>query len=328
MEVVNYCSREEYCDDFRRNILRGLTAPQKYIESKYFYDARGSGLFEEICRLPEYYPTRTEISILRRAAPTIMKGFSAGDLVELGAGAGRKIRILLDSIEERVQTDLRYIPVDVSEKTLIEASRDLLLHYPGLRILGMVADFTRHLEEIPAEREKILLFLGGTVGNFREEERKRFFRQVARVLGRKGRFLLGLDLIKPRETLERAYDDSRGVTSDFNKNVLAVVNRRLQGNFRPADFRHLAFFNEEKKRIEMHLRARRRIEVEVKALNLRVSMAPGETIHTEISRKFDREEVYKMAFEAGLTVTRWFSDPREWFAIVEMRAENEEVCFS
>jgi L-histidine N-alpha-methyltransferase len=318
IEIRNHLE-DTFLGEIRRDVFRGFIAEKKYIPSKYFYDSLGSLLFEEICSLPEYYPTRTEMSILRRVAPEIMRSFPCGDIVELGSGSNLKIRMLLDAAGASSLSALRYVPVDVSESALLEASGELLDLYPELTILGIIADFTRHVEVIPNDRPRLMFFFGSTIGNFTERACNEFLNSIAESMKPEDRFLVGLDMLKPRRTLEVAYNDSLGITSRFNKNVLTVINRELHANFNQSHFDHQAFFNEEMGRIEMHLRANREISVEIEALGLMVELDEGETIHTEICRKFSRDSAEKIAHASGLVVTRWFSDPKEWFALVEMR---------
>ena len=304
--------------EIKRDVHRGLTSSQKFIPSKYFYDSRGSGLFEKICTLPEYYPTRTEMSILKHATPEIMRSFSFGDLVELGSGANWKIRMFLDASLDSGLKYIRYVPVDVSESALKTASEELLKIYPQLEVFGIVADFTIHMDAIPADRPRLIFFLGSTIGNFNAKECVAFLGSVAGSMNSDDRLIIGFDLLKPREAIEAAYNDTRGVTSEFNKNILNVVNRELDANFDPSHFRHLAFFNEKKERVEMHLEARRDITISIKALDLTVELAKDETIHTEVCRKFSRKKVIEMADEAGLKIQKWFSDSRGWFAVSEL----------
>lgn len=322
METVNYIN-PTYHDDIKEDVLSGLTASQKFIPSKYFYDARGSDLFEKICCLHEYYPTRTELSILRDVAPSIMHYFTDGDIVELGAGANWKIRTLLDIVPKNKISNLRYIPVDVSEAALEASSEELLRMYPGLNLLGIVADFTRHLEMIPGGRKKLFVFFGSTLGNFKEDESDIFLKSVAGSMGKGDRFLLGIDMLKPRDILERAYNDSSGVTAEFNKNILNVLNRELEADFDLDNFDHRAVFNAEEGRIEMYLQANVDVVAEIGALGLTVELEEGERILTEVCRKFTKGSVDQMAFNAGLNVTKWFSDPKGWFSLVEMESGNK-----
>jgi L-histidine N-alpha-methyltransferase len=317
LEIHNYI-RQSFEREITIDVLTGLTADQKYIPSKYFYDERGSLLFEQICKLPEYYLTCTEFSILKEKAEVIMEPFVRGDLIELGSGANWKIRELIDAANEQQELHIRYVPVDVSESALIAAAEGLLTQYPKLKVLGIVADFTRHLTSIPKEVPKMIILFGSTIGNFSERESYTFLQSVANSLKPGDRFLIGLDMVKEKSILEAAYNDARGITSDFNKNILQVINRELHADFNPSSFDHLAFFNKEKEQVEMHLRASQRTLVEVKDLDLSVTFEEGETIHTEICRKFSKESAITMFSEAGLAVERWFTDSKGWFSLVEL----------
>jgi L-histidine Nalpha-methyltransferase len=308
---------EDSANKMALDILKGLTAYQKYIPSKYFYDERGSKLFEVICSLPEYYPTRTELRLLATHASDIVRGFEQGDLVELGAGANRKIRTLLDALGPLHRTDVRYVPVDVCGPALLESEAQLTTAYPEVTVERIVADFTRDLHRLQSGRPKIVLFLGSTIGNLDQQEALAFLRGVAAILNPGDRFLLGLDMVKPVEIIEAAYNDSRKVTDAFNKNILLVVNRELGAAFNPTDFDHLAFFNEAQERVEMHLRARRQLRVDVKALGISVALGKGETIRTEICRKFSPDGAQNMIRDAGMEVSRCYSDPQGWFSLLE-----------
>lgn len=317
MEVRNLLETS-FKEEIENDLREGLSAPRKSIPSKYFYDTRGSRLFERICLLSEYYQTRTELSLLNKHSSRIMTSFEEGDLVELGSGANWKIRRLLDAVEEPEQAKIRYVPVDVSEAALVSASDELLQLYSTLEVLGFVADFTKQMGVISTGRSKLILFLGSTIGNLSPEECRYFLQKVAAVMEPDDRCLIGLDMIKEKETLEDAYNDSLGVTSQFNKNILNVVNRELQGDFNLSHFDHLAFFNEEEEQVEMHLRANRRTTAEIRDLPLTVELEKGETIQTEICRKFERKSAERMFSRAGLEVTNWFTDPRAWFALSEL----------
>lgn len=308
------CLVQTESDARAAEIYKGLTDKQKKIPSKYFYDAAGSKLFEEICRLPEYYPTRTELSILKRCASQIMGGFNEGDIVELGSGANWKIRTLIDSINEHERKHLRYVPVDVSRTALMEASEEMLEIYPALSIVGIVADFNFQLKLTP-DRQRLFLFLGSTIGNLDEKESVRFLENVAGMMGKGDRFLLGLDMLKPVEIIEAAYNDSKGVTAKFNKNALKVLNREFDANFDLSHFDHHAFFNREKERVEMHLRANRNVKVEIGELDFALEMEKGDTIRTEICRKFSRESAGKMADSAGFKIAEWYTDEKGWFSL-------------
>ncbi len=300
-----------------RDVLKGLMADLKYLPSKYFYDARGSKLFEAICHLPEYYPTRTELELLSTYAEDIVRGLPHGDLVELGAGANWKIRTLLDALGTWHRSDLRYVPVDVCEPALQESAAQLKTVYPEVKVNGIVADFTRDLHKLPSDRPKVVLFFGSTIGNLDEDEALSFLQNVAALLNPGDRFLMGLDMVKEVEILEAAYNDSQNVTAEFNKNILLVINRELRAGFDPASFDHVAFFNTDEERVEMHLRARKAMSVEVGTLGISVVLEKGETIRTEICRKFSRNGAEKMIRDAGLEVSRWYSDPKGWFSLLE-----------
>lgn len=317
---------ENYLDNshqrnIREEIHKGLTASQKYLPSKHFYDSRGSQLFEEICRLPEYYLTRTEMALLKEASPEIMRSFKGGDLIELGSGANWKIRMLLDVLDEKSLSSIRYVPVDVSRSALISASDELRQIFPKLDVLGIVADFVHHMDTIPDSRPRIIIFFGSTIGNFNEEESRNFLNSVAGAMKPEDRFLLGIDMLKPKEVIEPAYNDHKGITADFNKNILNVINEKLNADFNPSHFDHLAFFNEEKEQIEMHLKTNRKISVNIADLKLKVDLVRGETIHTEICRKFSREKTERMIAEAGLNINSWYSDPKRWFSLLDLSTE-------
>jgi L-histidine N-alpha-methyltransferase len=241
--------------------------------------------------------------------------------VELGSGSHRKIRTLLDSVSHRLEK-IRYIPFDVSEASLISASDQLLMEYPGLRIFGIVGDFTSHLDAIPQDLPIFIVFLGSTLGNLDRVERQNFLKSIARIMKPGDRFLLGLDMQKSIEILENAYNDQQGLTSEFNKNILQVVNRELRATFDSTHFDHLAYYNEEMERIEMHLRVNRNVSVEICDLNLRINLEKGETIHTENCYKFNRNGAEQMASEAGLKITKWMSDYNKWFSILELALKN------
>jgi L-histidine N-alpha-methyltransferase len=317
LEIRNYLT-DSFSTEMGKDIFTGLTADQKFIPSKYFYDERGSILYKQICKLPEYYQTCTELSILEEQSAVIMEPFESGDLVELGSGANWKICKLIDAAKEPQGENMRYVPVDVSESALVAASVDLINKYQKLKVLGIIADYTRHMNVIPHDFSRLIIFFGSSIGNFSEVESQIFLRTVANSMKSGDRFLIGLDMIKQKTVLEKAYNDSQGVTSAFNKNVLHVINRELNADFDVSAFDHVAFYNEEKEQVEMHLRANQRIAVELKGLNLSVKFDEGETIYTEICRKFSKESTIKMFSEAGLAVEQWFTDPKGWFSLVEL----------
>jgi len=317
----NRCS-EDPASTMASDVLEGLSAAQKSLPSKYFYDERGSKLFEAICDLPEYYPTRTELRLLSTHAKEIVRGLRQGDLVELGAGSNRKVRTLLDALGPWRRAGVRYVPVDVSGSALRESAAQLTTAYPELKIHEIVADFSREVRGLRSDRPKLVLFFGSTIGNLDEVESACFLRDVAAVLNPDDRFLLGLDMVKPVDILEAAYNDSRGVTAEFNKNILRVLNRELRANFDPDAFDHVAFYNAEAERVEMHLEAREDLRVEVKAVATSFTLRKADTIRTEICRKFTPHGAETLFHRAGMEVSRWYSDPKGWFSLLEARVRR------
>jgi L-histidine Nalpha-methyltransferase len=293
------------------DVLDGLTRPFKEIPPKHFYDTHGSELFEQICELPEYYPTRAERAILESHSDLIAEHTGATELVELGAGYATKTRTLLDALPVE-----RFIPVDVSEATVRECARQLVDEYPGLAVHGLVGDFERHLVHLPeAYGPRLVAFLGGTIGNFPPGSRRRFLRSIARTLGEDGWLLLGTDLVKDPHVLEAAYDDAAGVTAEFNLNVLRVMNRELGSDFDLGAFDHVAFWDPEREWIEMRLRARQRQTVHFPNLDLTVHFAQREELRTEISAKFTLPRVQGDLAAAGLELVEWLTDEDQLFAL-------------
>lgn len=297
------------------DVRRGLTAAQKSVPPKYFYDDHGARLFDAICDLPEYYLTRTEQALLERVAAEIIVLARPTDLVEFGSGASRKTRVLLDALT-RVTRDPRYIPMDVSEGMLRRSAHALLAEYPSLAIHAVVGDYERHLARLPRGERRLVAFLGSTIGNFTPIEADEFLGRVAAQLVPGEHFLLGVDLAKDHAVLHAAYNDAAGVTAEFNRNMLRVINRTLGADFDPAAFDHVAFFNPEASQVEMHLRAQRAHAVRIAALDLEVSFRSGETIHTEISRKFSRAATEAMLCRAGFEPLRWFEPTNRYFGLV------------
>ncbi|MCW3004406.1 MAG: egtD [Conexibacter sp.] len=299
------------------DVLDGLTRPFKELPPKHFYDARGAELFDRICEQPEYYPTRCERAILQARSAEILAATGAAELVELGSGTAAKTRLLLAAMHEAGTLD-RYVPVDVTESMVRASARELVAEFAGLRVHGIVGDFERHLDRLPPPvpgRPRIVAFLGGTIGNFTPGTRRRFLRSLAGLLGDDGFLLLGTDLVKDVPTLEAAYDDAAGVTAAFNRNVLHVINRELDADFVPDAFDHVAFFDRDHEWIEMRLRAQRPHRVHVRALDLRVTFAPGEELRTEISAKFTRERLERDLAAAGMVLSRQLLDPEGLFAL-------------
>ncbi len=302
------------------DVLDGLTRPFKELPPKHFYDARGSELFDRICELPEYYPTRTEKAILASRAAEIIDVTGAGELVELGSGSAEKARVLLDAMAN-AGTLRRYVPLDVSETVVRDAAEQLIDEYDGLLVHGVIGDFQRHLEQVPGADgvPRLVALLGGTIGNFPPGTRRGLLRQVSSLLGPEDRFLLGTDLVKDPAVIEAAYDDSAGVTAEFNRNVLHVINRELGADFVPDAFEHVAFFDRRHEWVEMRLRAQRPCSVLVSELGLRVEFAAGEEVRTEISAKFTRERLEADYRAAGLALEHWFADDDDLFALTLAR---------
>ncbi|MFI1018529.1 L-histidine N(alpha)-methyltransferase [Streptomyces sp. NPDC020965] len=297
--------------DLRADVLAGLTRTAKELPPKWFYDARGSELFEEITRLPDYYPTRAEREILIARAPDIAAATGARTLVELGSGSSEKTRHLLDALPALHS----YVPVDVSESALTGAAEALLAERPGLHVHALIADFTRGLALPGSPGPRLVAFLGGTIGNLLPAERALFLRSVRALLEPGDALLLGTDLVKNEEVLVRAYDDATGVTAAFNKNVLNVLARELDADVDPADFDHVALWDPEREWIEMRLRARSALTVKIPELDLVVPFEEGEELRTEVSAKFRREGVRGELADAGLDLTEWWTDAAGRFAL-------------
>lgn len=286
---------------------RGLTSVPKDIPPKWFYDERGSQLFDEITRLPEYYPTRCERAILDECAGDIVRRAGADTLVELGSGTSEKTRILLDALRAN-GTLQRFVPFDVSKKTLHDAAAAVEEEYPGLDVQPVVGDFTRDLDNIPRRGRRLVAFLGGTIGNLLPAQRAAFLADVAAMLQPGEFLLLGTDLVKDTSRLVAAYDDARGVTEEFNKNVLRVMNRELAADFDLDEFDHVAVYDSEQQWIEMRLRSRRAQVVHVRGLDLDVPFADGEEMRTEVSAKFSRVRVERELATAGMKLDEWWTD--------------------
>lgn len=302
------------------NVREGLTRRVKRLPPKHFYDARGSELFERICDLPEYYLTRAEREILSEQGDSIISATEAGELVELGSGAPDKARLLLDAMRGQ-GTLQRYVPVDVSEQALRDAAAQLAATYTQLKIHGVVADFERQLDRVPAAdgTPRVVALLGSTIGNFAPAERRVLLERVATLLGQRDHLLLGADLVKDPAVLEAAYNDAQGVTAEFNRNVLHVINRELDGDFDPAAFDHVAFFDRRRRWMEMRLRARRPMKVRIARLDLEVTFQDGEELRTEISAKFTRPRMRADLAAAGLRLQEWYTDEAERFALAVAR---------
>jgi L-histidine N-alpha-methyltransferase len=296
------------------DVRDGLTHRPRTLPPKYFYDARGSELFEQITRLAEYYPTRTERAILDAHAQEIAEESGAETLVELGSGTSEKTRLLLRALTG-AGTLRRFVPFDVDPAVLEDASAAVAQEFPDLEVQPVVGDFERHLRELPRHPRRLLAFLGSTIGNLDPAQRAAFLDDVRASLVPGSAFLLGTDLVKSPDRLVAAYDDTEGVTAAFNKNVLRVLNRELGADFDLEAFAHRAVWDSENEWIEMRLESLTAQRVRLDALALEVELAEGEQVRTEISSKFRRQGIADDLAAAGLRMTRWWTDPDEDFAL-------------
>jgi L-histidine N-alpha-methyltransferase len=307
------------------DVRRGLAGRPPSLPPKYFYDETGSALFERITELPEYYLTRVERAMLDELAPRLVRALAPGELVELGPGSSAKTRCFLDAMDGDGRP-LRYVPVDVDGALLQTAGAKLVRDYPTLEVHAIVADFERHLAAVPPRRaRRLVLFLGSTIGNLDPPERRRLLRDIAALLGPADRLLLGVDLVKDVEPLEAAYNDAAGVTAEFNRNILRVVNAAVGADFRPEAFRHLAFYNPLASRIEMHLVAAAPQLVRLGRLGTTLRLEAGEAIWTESSYKFTRRVVEAMLAGAGLALEAWHTDAQARFGLALARPAEERA---
>ncbi len=307
LTLSNHLAADSAYHALRRDVLDGLQQTPKTLPPKWFYDSVGSDLFDQITRLPEYYPTRAEAEILRARSGEIASASEADTLVELGAGTSEKTRRLLDALRDR--GSLRgFVPFDVDAGVLSATASAIQREYPGVEIKAVCGDFEEHLTEIPDGGRRLFVFLGSTIGNLTPEPRAEFLATLAGVMRPGDSLLLGTDLVKDTERLVRAYDDAAGVTARFNRNVLAVINRQLDADFDVEAYRHVARWNTGEERIEMWLRAARRQRVRVGALGLTVDFADGEEMLTEVSCKFRPDGVSAELAGAGLRRVRWWTD--------------------
>jgi L-histidine N-alpha-methyltransferase len=309
---------EDLAAALRRDVREGLTATPKHLPPKWFYDERGSKLFDDITRLDEYYPTRRETEILEREATSIAARTGATSLLELGSGTSTKTRLLLDGLAGH-GTLQRIVPFDVCEPMLLRAGPELAARYPGVRVDAVVGDFEQHLGRLPMEGTTLIAFLGGTIGNLTPVARAKFFAELTDQMAPGDWLLLGTDLVKDPARLVAAYDDVAGVTAEFNRNVLHVVNRELEGDFSPYRFDHVARWDREQQWIEMHLRAEGAQVARVGALGLEVAFEDGELLHTEISAKFTRARIEGELADAGLELDELLTDAAGDFALTLSR---------
>jgi len=307
LSLCNHLAADSAYQALRRDVLDGLAGSPKSLPPKWFYDSVGSDLFDQITRLPEYYPTRAEAEILRARSAEIASVAGADPLVELGSGTSEKTRLLLAALNDG-GTLRRFVPFDVDANVLSAAGTAIQREYPTIEITAVCGDFEEHLSEIPDGGRRLFVFLGSTIGNLTVEPRAEFLATLAGVMRPGDSLLLGTDLVKDTGRLVAAYDDAAGVTARFNRNVLAVINRELDADFDIDVYRHVARWNGEQERMEMYLRAERAQRVNIAALDLTVEFAAGEEILTEVSCKFRPDAVSAELARAGLRRTRWWTD--------------------
>ncbi len=309
-----------------REVRAGLSRAPRSIPPKYFYDARGCNLFDAICDLPEYYLTRAEAALLVRHAGDIVERTGATSLVEIGSGMARKTGPLIDALCARTPSP-EYVPFDIAREPIEASAHVLLAHHPSLRVSGMVGDFGRDLSALRSAAAssggaRLFAFLGSTIGNLDERAAPALLGEVAQLLAPRDRFLLGVDLVKDERVLHAAYNDAQGVTAAFNKNVLRVISRELDADFDERAFEHLAFYDGERQRIEMHLVSQRRQVAAIRAIDMRVELVAGERIMTELSRKFTRPSVERMLALGGMGLEAWYLADDGAFALcVAKRAQ-------
>ncbi|MBI5548501.1 MAG: L-histidine N(alpha)-methyltransferase [Deltaproteobacteria bacterium] len=302
-------------DTLADDVRRGLFSVPKRLPPKHLYDAEGSRLFEEICTLEEYYPTRTETALLARIANELIDTVRPATLVEMGSGSATKTRLLLDAMA-RLERPATYVPVDIDESVLAAAAPGLLETYPLLSVRALLADFERPLHQLPRGRGVLVAFLGGTIGNLEESDARAFLARLARAVGPGASLLLGIDRVKQVQRLQAAYDDARGVTARFNLNLLRVLNRRLGADFLLEDFRHRALYDPAAQQVEMHLVAQRSLVVRLRELDRVARFQAGESVRTEISRKFTSDTARALIDGTGWHIERLFDAPGPDFSLI------------
>ena len=300
----------------QEEILQRLSGQPRSISPKYFYNKDGSELFESITELEEYYPTRTEKSILSGIVENLKIGFQALNIVELGSGDPSKIMLLLRQLPDDLLQGIHYYPMDISHSALTSSVSKLAESFPQVRVTAILTDFFRQLDKLPRVENRLICFLGSTVGNFDPDELRSFMTRLGAEMDDGDHLLLGLDMVKDPKILHRAYNDSRQITAAFNKNILNVVNEIAETSFDPAGFEHHAFYNDKEKRVEMHLRALRDQVIRVNGSQATLEFREGDTIHTENSYKFRKEDIARIGQYAELTPLSVFTDARDWFSLV------------
>ena len=304
-------SRSEFIDDVRS----GLTSAPKHLQPRWFYDDRGCELFDEITQLPEYYQTRTEMGILQHNARDIMELVRPASIVELGAGSCTKSRVLIRAAKG-MGSLWTFVPFDISEATLRRSATELSEEFDDLTVYCVTGEFDHHLSQIPRFGHQLIVFLGSTIGNFEPAEARRFLDEVRRLMRPGDHFLLGADLVKDHAELIASYDDSRGITAEFNRNVLTRINRELDADFDIDSFTHVARWNEAEHRIEMHLRSLRGQRVAVRGADLSVRFGADELLRTEVCTKYTREMLDAMLAESGIEPVSWYTDVAGRFGLL------------
>lgn len=302
----------------REKLVACLKSDPKTLPSMFFYDQNGSELFEKITKLEEYYPPKVEIPLLRLTARKFNGELKNCDIVELGSGDCSKISVFLDEVPEESRQTIVYYPVDVSREAIKKSGSLLQKRFPEIGLHGINADFLEHLEKIRGKRKRFFCFFGSTIGNLDRAKATEFLKNLERIMNRKDRLILGVDMVKDIDVIEKAYNDSQGITAKFNKNILKVTNSHLGTDFDPDDFEHVAFFNKAYSRIEMHLKAKRNLEVTSNLLDESIIFKKGETIHTENSHKYTVGHIRNMADTAGLFLANIHTDDKKWFSLAEM----------
>ncbi|MGF1542676.1 MAG: L-histidine N(alpha)-methyltransferase [Pleurocapsa sp.] len=317
LQIEYLLNSQQVARDENREVILGLQKTPKTLPPRYFYDRLGSQLFEQICQLPEYYPTRTESQILERYAADIARITQGMELVELGSGSSTKTRLLLDAYLD-LNNFLYYLPIDVSDSILKDSAYNLLADYPYLKIQGKVATYTQALQQLQnnAFGKRTIIFLGSSIGNLNPQQCDRFIHKISLALNSQDYFLLGIDLQKSPEILEAAYNDSQGITAKFNLNMLQHLNWRFDADFNLDLFRHQAIYNRVENQIEMYLISQPAQTVRLKNLDLVVNFAEGETVLTEISRKFDLAEMSDYLQTQGLQLIKQYTDDQQWFGLL------------
>jgi L-histidine N-alpha-methyltransferase len=308
--------------DIINEIFAGLCASQKHISSRFFYDEKGSSLFESITRLNEYYPTRTEKYILKEVSSSLVTTNGTTEIVELGSGDCSKISILLDSLPAEMLSSVKYYPVDISETSIVKSADDLSFHFPEIQIHGIMADFLKHLDILPGKNNRLVCFFGSTIGNLTHDEAITFLSGIRKMMETGDSLLVGFDMAKEIDIIEAAYNDAHGITEAFNKNILAAINEIAETCFEPEWFSHLAFYNQKEMRVEMHLEALRDMEISSPNFPYTIHIREGETIHTENSHKFTLKLIQDMAVRSGLKIQNIFTDKKEWFSLVQFHAND------